>query len=137
MGVTALVMAGGKGTRMKLPDEKPMIYICGKPMIQHVLDALRKAGKVDEIVVAVSRHTPKTAVSMGRLHVRVIETPGEDYVSDMRYAVKTLKLNKVLIIFADIPLVTNEIIKRRYGRGSAHRWITLSRKLGGDWFQPE
>lgn len=110
MGVTALLMAGGKGTRMKLPEEKPMIKVGGKPMIRHVLDALIKAGKVNEIVVVVSRHTPKTAEAVGRFPVKVIETPGEGYVPDMRYAVKRLKLNTVITISADIPLVTSGII---------------------------
>ena len=27
-------MAGGKGTRMKLPVEKPLIDVCGKPSIR-------------------------------------------------------------------------------------------------------
>ena len=110
MGVTALVMAGGKGTRMKLREEKPMVKVGGKPMIQHVLDALRKVGEVDEIVVAVSKHTPRTAEAMERFSVKVLETPGKDYVSDVQYAVKKLKLNIVLTISADLPLVTNEII---------------------------
>ena len=110
MGVTALVMAGGKGTRMKLRGEKPMLKVGGKPMIQHVLDALKKAEGVDEIVVAVSKHTPRTAEAMERLSVKVLETPGKGYVSDMQYAVKKLKLNTVLTISSDLPLVTDEII---------------------------
>jgi len=110
MGVTALVMAGGKGTRMRLRGEKPMLKVGGKPMIQHVLDALKKAERVDEIVVAVSKHTPRTAEAMERLSVKVLETPGKGYVSDMQYAVKKLKLNTVLTISSDLPLVTDEII---------------------------
>jgi len=110
MGVTALVMAGGKGTRMRLRGEKPMLKVGGKPMIQHVLDALKKAEGVDEIVVAVSKHTPRTAEAMERLSVKVLETPGKGYVSDMQYAVKKLKLNTVLTISSDLPLVTDEII---------------------------
>ncbi|MCW4036576.1 MAG: NTP transferase domain-containing protein [Candidatus Bathyarchaeota archaeon] len=47
MGVTALLMAGGKGTRMALRGEKPLLEVDGKPMIEHVIEALRDAGKVD------------------------------------------------------------------------------------------
>jgi len=43
MGVTALVMAGGKGTRMALPEEKPLLTVGGKPVIEHVLAALENA----------------------------------------------------------------------------------------------
>jgi len=117
MGVTALVMAGGKGTRMKVQEEKPLIDVCGKSMIERVLDALKNAEKVDEVVVAVSRHTPKTAKMMEKFSVKVLETPGKDYVSDMQYAVKKLKLGTVLTVSADLPLVTGKIIDevvRRY-----------------------
>ena len=110
MGVTALVMAGGKGTRMKLQEEKPMLKVGGKPMIRHVLDALKKAVKVDNIVVAVSKHTPKTAEAAKKFSINVLETPGENYISDIQYAVKKLKLSTVLTISADLPLVTSEII---------------------------
>jgi adenosylcobinamide-phosphate guanylyltransferase len=110
MGVTALVMAGGKGTRMKIAEEKPLIKVCGKPVVQYVLDALRGSKKIDEIIVATTKGTPKTAKLMRELGVRVVETPGQDYVSDMGYAVQTLKLGVFLAIAADLPLVKSEMV---------------------------
>ena len=38
--VTALIMAGGKGTRMGTRTEKPLIELGGDPMIKRVIDAL-------------------------------------------------------------------------------------------------
>ena len=110
MGVTALVMAGGKGTRMMLSEEKPLLKIGGKTVIEHVLAALENAEKVDSIVVAVSDYTPKTARFMAKFPVKVIKTPGKEYVSDMGYAVKRLKLHTVLAIAADLPLITGEVV---------------------------
>ncbi len=43
MGVTALIMAGGKGSRMDLLNEKPLIELDGKPIITYVLDSLKKS----------------------------------------------------------------------------------------------
>jgi adenosylcobinamide-phosphate guanylyltransferase len=110
MGVTALVMAGGKGTRMMLSEEKPLLKIGGKTVIEHVLAALENAEKVDSIVVAVSDYTPKTAKLMAKFPVTVIKTPGKEYVSDMGYAVKKLQLRMVLAIAADLLLITSEVI---------------------------
>jgi adenosylcobinamide-phosphate guanylyltransferase len=110
MGVTALVMAGGKGTRMALSEEKPLLKIGGKTVIEHVLAALKNAEKVESIVVAVSDYTPKTARLMAKFPVKVIKTPGKEYVSDMGYAVKRLKLHTVLAIAADLPLITGEVV---------------------------
>jgi adenosylcobinamide-phosphate guanylyltransferase len=110
MGVVALVMAGGRGTRMKLAEEKPLISVCGKPVIEYVLAALKNAKKIDKIIVATSTSTPKTTALMKQQGVNVIETPGKDYVSDMGYTVQTLKLGVFLAIAADLPLVKPEMI---------------------------
>jgi len=106
MGIAALVMAGGKGTRMGLPVEKPLIKVCGKPTIEYVITALSSAQKIDSIVVATTNCTPKTAHLMRQFPVQVVETPGRDYVSDMGYAAQNLKLGVFLAIAADLPLVT-------------------------------
>jgi len=112
MGVVALVMAGGKGTRMQASEEKPLIKVAGKPVIEHVLDALKKAKKIDSIVVAVTDRTPETAKLMEKHHVKVLQTPGKDYVSDMGYASQALKLGVFLAIAADLPLVTSEVLDK-------------------------
>ena len=117
--VVALVMAGGKGTRMKIGQEKPLIEVCGKPVIEYVLSALKDAKRINSIIVATTNCTPKTAQLMNQLGVKVIETPGKDYVSDMGYAVQTLKLGVFLAIAADLPLIRSEMldaIVERYER---------------------
>jgi len=108
--VVALIMAGGKGTRMKRAQEKPLIEICGKPVIAYVLAALKEAKKIDCIFVATTSATPKTTALMKQLGVTVIDTPGNDYVSDMGYTVQKLKLGVFLAIAADLPLVRGEMI---------------------------
>jgi adenosylcobinamide-phosphate guanylyltransferase len=110
LALTALVMAGGKGTRMKLPVEKPLINVCGKPSILYVLAALKEAKKIDRVIVATSTNTPKTTALMKELGVEVLQTPGKDYVSDMGYTVQTLKLGVFLGISADLPLVKGEMV---------------------------
>ncbi len=78
MTVTALVMAGGKGTRLKLDTEKPLLQIGETAVVELVLAALKNAKKVDDIVVAVSRNTPKTAEYLKHLPIKTIETPGKE-----------------------------------------------------------
>lgn len=110
MDVTALVMAGGKGTRLGLPVEKPLLKVNGKPVISLVLSALKKAKLVRSIVVAVSPNTPKTSVFLRKFSVKVLQTPGKDYVSDMGFAVKTLGIETVLAVAADLPLLTGKVV---------------------------
>ena len=51
--IRAIVLAAGKGTRMKSARSKVLHEICGRPMLWYVLRALRGAG-IDEIVVVVN-----------------------------------------------------------------------------------
>jgi adenosylcobinamide-phosphate guanylyltransferase len=112
MGVTALLMAGGEGTRLKTEGEKPLLKVGGRPMIGYVINALKGAKKVDEIIVVVSKHTLQTAAFSRRHSLKVLQTPGEGFCLDARYAIKKLKLGAALTICADLPLITSEFIDR-------------------------
>jgi len=112
MGITALIMAGGKGIRMKNQGEKPLIKIGNKSFIEHIIDALKNAKKVDRIIVAVSEHTPQTAKRANDLSIEVAMTSGKDYILDLREAIKKLKLGCVITVSADLPLLEGKIIDK-------------------------
>ncbi len=48
----AIVLAAGKGTRMKSELPKVLVEVCGRPMIEYVLEALSEA-EVDRVLVVV------------------------------------------------------------------------------------
>jgi adenosylcobinamide-phosphate guanylyltransferase len=109
--VTALIMAGGKGTRMELDVEKPLIEINGKPMIQYVIDALENADKINNIIVATSGNTPKTETFLNERGIETIKTHGDGYVNDLGFILSNFKLDEVLLtITADLPLIRGDII---------------------------
>ncbi len=108
--MTALVMAGGKATRMGSEVEKPLLEIDGVPMIQLVIDALRASKSVDRIIVAVSPWNMRVAGKARELGAEVIETPGSGYESDMKIAIKQLGLGDVLVVSADLPFLTSAMV---------------------------
>jgi adenosylcobinamide-phosphate guanylyltransferase len=108
--VTAVVMAGGKGSRLEVSEEKPLLSVGGKPVIAHVLESLLNARRVDSVVVAVSSRTPKTASYVKQFPVRVVVTPGNGYIPDLQFVVRKLGLGAVLAIVSDLPLITNAVI---------------------------
>ncbi len=117
MNAACLVMAGGKGSRMHQNVEKPLIKIAGKPMVQYVIEAVQHSRSIDRVFVTTSKHTPETAATLRSIGFNVIETSGDDYVDDTKLAVKSLGLKKTLVISADLPLITANIIDeviRRY-----------------------
>lgn len=112
MDLTALIMAGGKGTRMKIKCEKPLIKIMNKPMIQWVIEAVKESKVTSRIIVAVSKNTRKTAEKASKLLVEVAETPGEGYIDDYQYLIKKLKLKDTLILPSDLPLISSKTIRK-------------------------
>lgn len=104
-----VVMAGGIGRRLGI-GEKPLVDICGRPMIEWVIDTLRKARGVDEIVIATSRHTGKTRRWAESKGFRIIETSGIGYEHDI--AEVSTYGTPCLIIASDLPLIRAETIEK-------------------------
>ncbi len=105
----ALVMAGGKAKRLNYV-EKPILEFLGKPIIEYVLTAL-DIGEIEDVVVATSPFTPKTAELMRELGYAVVETPGRGYVQDMLFAMERLNFQRALVIASDLPLLRREDIR--------------------------
>ena len=47
----AIILAGGKGTRMKSEEPKVMCQVIFEPMVKYVVDAVQKAGVEDICVI--------------------------------------------------------------------------------------
>jgi adenosylcobinamide-phosphate guanylyltransferase len=110
--IEALITAGGKGTRMKdVPGEKPLLPVCGRSMVDRVLDALRSCSQIGTIYASVSVNAPITREHLVSKGVHVIETSGTAYVTDLNQAMQALSAKTVLVCPADMPLLTGEAIK--------------------------
>jgi adenosylcobinamide-phosphate guanylyltransferase len=106
----ALIMAGGEGTRLER-GEKPLILVCGKPMIAYVIDAFSAAGIVP--VVAVSPKTPMTTNWCRAQGIAFCKTEGRGYVEDMISAVQTLDdQHPLFVCVSDIPCISTPIIQQ-------------------------
>lgn len=104
----ALIMAGGAGSRLRR-GEKPLLPVCGRPMVSYITDTFRSAGC--EPVVVVSQRTPMTANWCRAYGIPVIRTDGTGFVEDMVSAVRMLKEDSSLVIsVADIPCITPSMI---------------------------
>ena len=102
----ALVMAGGKGTRMGFCGvEKPMIEVGGIYTVERVINALKDSKNIDKILVSVSPNTPDTERYVKDLGIETIRTSGEDYVQDLHDSFRILKGKYVLTCPSDMPLL--------------------------------
>jgi uncharacterized protein (TIGR00454 family) len=113
MKVPALIMAGGKGKRMGLKVEKPLLPFLGKPLLHWVVEAVASAGKVSEFYVVTSENTPETEKLCKIRGWKFLRTDAKGYHSDLKQAVRDAGLaGAVLTIPADLPAVTGQFLDK-------------------------
>jgi adenosylcobinamide-phosphate guanylyltransferase len=113
MKVPALIMAGGKGKRMGLPVEKPLLPFLGKPLLDWVVKAVASAEKVSEFYVVTSENTPETEKHCRSKVWKVLRTDAKGYHDDLKQAVHDAGLaGAVLTIPADLPAVNGKFLDK-------------------------
>jgi adenosylcobinamide-phosphate guanylyltransferase len=113
MKIPALIMAGGKGTRLALGTEKPLVPFLGKPMINWVVNAVTSAQKISRFYVVTSPNTLKTQDYCQKKGWPVIKTDGKGYHVDLKQAVLKEGLRCPLLTMpADVPALTGQAIDK-------------------------
>jgi len=104
-----LVMAGGKGTRMNLDNEKLLLKY-KKPTILHVIDSLKDSNCFSKIFALTSSNSPKTKKLLQENNIKIFNTEGIGYVEDLSLVLQFTN-DSVLVTSGDLPLLDDEIIK--------------------------
>lgn len=107
----AVILAGGKGTRMKSDVPKCMVPILGKPMIYYLIETLKEL-KVDKIYIVVSykKEIIKNSIKEEVIFVEQKKPLGTaDAVKSCKKVLEKINDN-VLILAADMPLIKKEVL---------------------------
>lgn len=104
----AIIMAGGKGKRLNINIEKPLIAIEGETILERISTVLKNAG-INDILIAVTNNTPKTKEKAEKLKLETIQTPGKGYVEDIQYLMG--KFKEFLSVSADLPFLNPDLIE--------------------------
>ncbi|MET1101970.1 MAG: NTP transferase domain-containing protein [Pyrodictiaceae archaeon] len=102
-----VIMAGGRAKRLG-GIEKPLLRVCSKPMIKHILDEAAKMS--NNIYVAVSPYTPLTRRWCLENNISIIMTSGRGYPLDIKVVLKKVE-KPLLILPADVPFITVNVLK--------------------------
>lgn len=108
----AVVLAAGKGTRMKSKLYKVLHTVAGEAMVQHVIDSVKNAG-VDKVVTVVGHGAEKVKETIGHSSQFVHQ---EEQLGTA-HAVKTAKdilgteKGTTIVVCGDTPLISDETIK--------------------------
>jgi len=113
MSFTGVVMAGGKGSRMRSRIPKPLHRICGKEMIRYPVDLLKEAG-ADQVLVVVSQENGEALqLVLGDTVEYAVQERPDGTGGAVRCALELLSdtVDNVLVIGADTTLVSRDTIR--------------------------
>jgi adenosylcobinamide-phosphate guanylyltransferase len=127
MQIPALIMAGGKGKRLELPIEKPLLPLKGKPLIGWVIEAAKSAKSISQLIVVTSENTTATerwCISKG---FKVIKTDAKGYHDDLKQALAVAQIHSpVMVVSADVPALTGEFFDKVIAKYEAGRSDALT-----------
>lgn len=114
-GLLTVVLAAGKGTRMKSALPKVLHGVGGKPMLQHVLDAARAAGSQrDVVVVGFGGESVKETIGAQAEFVVQAEQLGTGHAVMQAAHLLADFQGTVMVLCGDTPLLEGELLEKLY-----------------------
>ena len=117
---TAVILAAGKGKRMKVSRPKVLCELSGRPLIHYVLDQLlRLKKKVKQIVIVIGYKGKQVEQAIRQDFKTKGITTKIDFVYQakmlgtadaVRVASKKIRYSNVLVLCGDAPLITSKVI---------------------------
>lgn len=118
--IAAIILAAGKGTRMKSGLHKVLHPIAGKPMIEHLMDGVDKLAPTHKVVIVGSgREQLETA--LGNRAALAVQEPQLGTGHAVQQAENALAGfdGDILILYGDVPLVSTDTMRRMLDRLNA------------------
>lgn len=111
--IHAVVLAAGQGTRMKSKLYKVLHPVCGKPMVQHVVDTLADM-QVKDVVVVVGHGADTVKETLGDSVVYALQAEQLGTAHAVQQAIPFLtgKTGTTLLLYGDVPLLSKETLQK-------------------------
>lgn len=118
--LTAVILAAGKGTRMKSALPKVLHKVGGKPMVQHVLDAAKTAGAVQNIVViGFGAESVQQAIGSQAEFAIQAEQLGTGHAVMQTKDMLANAQGTIMVLCGDTPLLRGELLLKLYQQHQA------------------
>nr|WP_200955656.1 bifunctional UDP-N-acetylglucosamine diphosphorylase/glucosamine-1-phosphate N-acetyltransferase GlmU [Sphingomonas sp. Root241] len=116
--IAAIILAAGKGTRMKSDTHKVLHPLAGRPMLLHLIDSVDALDPARNIVVVgAGREQVEAAVQpLGAETVQQVEQLGTGHAVRMAEDALAGFEGDVLILYGDVPLVSTATMRRMLER---------------------
>lgn len=114
-GLGVILLAAGKGTRMRSRLPKVLHPVCGLPMVLHVYEAA-VALKPEQVAVVVGHGAEQVMAAFAGLDVTFVEQPELLGTADAvrRCETALAGCDRVLVLNGDSPLLTPDVLAARF-----------------------
>jgi len=134
----AIILSGGVGRRFGASLPKQYSNLCGKPMIDYVLESVSKSEKIDEIVLVIdNEYLPIINIpSIKKVH---IVPNGEERVYSVKNALDFIKENisntdNIIITQAVQPFITSDLVDAYIDKLNEYDVVVTAEKCVGEIF---
>jgi bifunctional UDP-N-acetylglucosamine pyrophosphorylase / glucosamine-1-phosphate N-acetyltransferase len=114
MQFAIVIMAAGKGTRLKSKRPKVLHEVGGKPLIRHVVDAARQIVPPEDVYVIVGHEAGLVKDSVAKLGIQFVE---QTEPRGTGHAIQTARqategYENIIVLSGDVPLIRPETIRK-------------------------
>jgi len=122
----AVVLAGGKENKLKQYGEnKALIKIKAKPMIEYVLDALLEVDEINRIVIVGPKD--KLTTTLEAKVYKIVEA-SDSILQNLIKGIEAIgDTDRILVVASDIPMITPQAVKD---------FLALTRREDADLYYP-
>jgi bifunctional UDP-N-acetylglucosamine pyrophosphorylase/glucosamine-1-phosphate N-acetyltransferase len=111
--LAVVIMAAGKGTRLKSRRPKVLHEIGGKPLLAHVIAAAGRVAKPEDIYAVVGHQADRVKAAVAATGIRFIDQPEQrgtgHAIQCAREAIAAYE--NILVLSGDVPLIRPETIE--------------------------
>ena len=112
MALSVVILAAGKGTRMKSSLPKVLHPLANKPLVEHVYDTAKNLG-AEEIVIVYGHGGEQVKAKCYHFDSKWVEQKEQLGTGHaVQYGLEAVNLdNDVLVLYGDVPLTTIDSLK--------------------------
>ena len=92
-------------------NQEKLLLEYKKPLVLHVIDALKNSNCFEKIIAVTSANSPQTHKILTKNDIEIIQTSGENFVADLNYVLKKLD-DYIFVTSGDLPLLDGKIVKQ-------------------------
>lgn len=113
MKLASIVLAAGKGTRMKSNLPKVLHQICGKPMVHYAINAAKMSG-AEKIVLVIGHGAEEVQKYLGDRVVYALQSEqlGTGHAVQSALSAISEDYDTILVTYGDMPLLTEETLQK-------------------------